>query len=60
MSEFDNGDGTFDRFMTADMSIVAEGARYESLILYARLMVMVWTIGESRAGRGLLSVVYQL
>ena len=45
VSEFDNGDGTFDRFMSADMSIEASGPRYEFLILYARLMVVVWIIG---------------
>ena len=45
MSEFDNGDGTFDRFMTADMSIKAEGADYKGLLLYAQIMVVVWVFG---------------
>ena len=31
--------------MTADMSIRAEGARYESLVLYAWIMVVVWVFG---------------
>ena len=45
MTEFDNGDGTFDAFMTADMSIEAEGARYQGLIMYASIMVVVWIVG---------------
>ena len=45
VSEFDNGDGTFDRFMTADPSIVADGARYEALVLFATIMVAVWVFG---------------
>ena len=45
MTEFDNGDGTFDGYMTADMSIEAEGARYQGLIMYALIMVVVWIVG---------------
>ena len=45
VTEFDNGDGTFDRFMTADMSIAATGPRYDSLILYAWIMMVVWVLG---------------
>ena len=45
MSEFDNGDGTFDRFMSVDMSIEAKGPRYEAIVLYAWIMVALWVIG---------------
>ena len=45
VAEYDNGDGTFDRFMKADVSIRAEGARYEALVLYAQIMVVVWVFG---------------
>ena len=45
VSEYDRGDGTFDRFMTADVTIKAEGARYESFKLYCWIQVAVWVIG---------------
>ena len=44
-SKYDNGDGTFDRFMTVDVTIPAEGARYEGIVLYAQIMVVVWVFG---------------
>ena len=48
-SEFDNGDGTFDTFMAADMSIEASGARYRALRTYAMLMTIVWVFGPPLA-----------
>ena len=39
VTELDNGDGTFDVFMTADMSIEAKGERYEALIALSTTMV---------------------
>jgi len=45
VSEFDNGDGTFDRFMTVDLSMEASGAEYEALVMFAALMVVVWVVG---------------
>ena len=45
VSSFDNGDGTFDHFMTADLSLKAEGPEYDGIIAYAWLMVVVWVIG---------------
>ena len=45
VTEFDRGDGTFDRFMSADMSISTTDPRYSGLILYACIMVCVWVFG---------------
>ena len=49
VSEFDNGDGTFDCFMTADMTIACNGPHkdpeYDAIILYALLMALVYVLG---------------
>ena len=45
VTEFDNGDGTFDVYMTADLSIPATGAEYEAVRLFAWLMAVVWVVG---------------
>ena len=44
-TNFDNGDGTFDAYMTADLSIPATGAEYEAVQVFAFLMAVVWVAG---------------
>ena len=44
-TEFERGDGTQDRFMSADMTISCDGERYESIIAYAAAMCFVFPLG---------------
>ena len=44
-THFDNSDGTFDAYMTADLSIPATGAEYKAVYLFASLMAIVWVAG---------------
>ena len=45
VSEFDNGDGTVDRYMTADMSREADGPMYDLIVMYAVAMVLIIPVG---------------
>ena len=48
VTELDNGDGTVDSYMSVDMGIEANGPRYEDLLLFATIMVVVWPVGWVR------------
>ena len=54
VSEYDNGDGTFDRYMAVDSNIKANGERYEAIVLFAGINVAIWVAGMPLALGALL------
>ena len=45
-SEFDNGDGTRDTFLTADLLINVDSDKYKFIFGYAVAMVIVFPVSE--------------